>query len=149
MVRPDLFPSRSRATDNSNWTAYREDCKTKLLLGGKLVDRTSLTTLVGFIGRPIAISDGKEDVRGSIFELAEQTNGNSQVPEAFSLRPNLWKRTGETVVLRNYKPDREIGVLTQVFVMEASPVLDHRSFDVASEPSLEQWMQVRAQRGRL
>lgn len=139
-VMPPLRPPTERDPD---WEAYNKDRKTKLALRKKLVNRSSLTSLVGFIGSQVRTSDGNTMVRGVVLELASRkTNGNSS-PTEFSLRPNLWERNGEKVLLRNYVPQVDPGMLVHVYVLADTDIDDYKTYEVAIEPSYEQWKQLR------
>jgi hypothetical protein len=76
-------------------------------------------------------------------------NDVSQPANGLTLRPNLWQRTGKTVLLRNYKSDGVVGILVRVFVAAAEDVVGHTSYEAAMEPSFEQWKQLRYTSARI
>jgi len=135
-------PLRSSDRD-ADWEAYNRDRKTKVVLGNKLVSRSSLTSLVGFLGSPARFSDGETLVRGFVLELASRKAGDNGAAAQFSLRPNLWERTGKKVILRDYKPPLEPGGVVHVFAKRVNSADDYDIYEVATEPSYEQWKQLR------
>jgi hypothetical protein len=126
-----------------DWEAYNRDRKTKLVLRDKLVNRSDMSTLVGFIGTPIRVLSGDVKIRGVTMELAEKKEDVAQPASELSLRPNLWQRTGKMVVLRDYKAQGESGILVRLYVTPAEDVEEHKSYEVATEPTFEQWKQLR------
>jgi hypothetical protein len=135
-------PSRS-TTREPDWESYSRDRKTMMVLNNKLVERGNLTMLVGFVGNAVRIYNDSGKVRGFVLEIAERKNDIAQPTNELALRPNLWRRSGRTVLLRNYKAEGEAGVLVRVFVVPAEEVFGNTSYDVAAEPTFEQWKQLR------
>jgi len=142
---PPSVPNATVAQDAA-WEAYNQQRKIKVLLNNKLVDRSSLTVLVGFVGNPVRIINESVNIRGTILELAERKSENAAANELI-LRPNLWQRTGTMVLLRNYRSDGVRGALTQLFVAPAEDFDGYKTYDVAQELSFEQWKQLQAASG--
>ncbi len=126
-----------------DWEAYNRDRKTKLVLRNRLVNRSELSILVGFVGNPVRIFNGSTKIRGFTLELAERKDAATQQANELFLRPNLWQRTGKTVLLRNYKSQDEEGILVRVYVVPAEDVDEHKSYEVATDPTFEQWKKLR------
>ena len=143
MVIPPPRVTTTTSARDPDWEAYNIARKTKFVLRDKLVDRSQLTPLVGFVENPVRISDGATNIRGYMFELAEKKDGVPQPSAELSLRPNLWQRTGKRVLLRNYKLQGEPGILVRVYAVSAPDVEDGKSFETAFEPTFEQWKQLR------
>lgn len=128
---------------DGDWQTYSQDRKTKLVLNDKLVNRSDLSTLVGFIGSPVRVYTDSTKLRGILLELAEQKSDLAQPADELALRPNLWQRTGKMVFLRNYKADVELGVLVRLFVAPAEDLDGHDTYEVGTEASFEQWKLLR------
>jgi hypothetical protein len=135
--------SRSRSTNDRDWQLYNVARQTKVIFEENLVDAASLTPLVGFIGNPGWLEEDGIRVNGTFFELAEKRKDAPEAPSAMLLRPHLWRKTGTVVFLKNYKPETEADVLVRLYVSEQKPMADHRTFEVATEPTFEQWLKLR------
>jgi hypothetical protein len=145
-VRPLLIvpPHTTSSSRDPDWESYNKARATKLVMNNKLVERSSLTSLVGFVGSVVSISDGTTKIRGTMLEVAEPKENAASTSGEFALRPNLWRHTGKMALLRNYKAEGETGILVRVYVTAAEDVDDHPSYNVAAEPSFEQWKQLRS-----
>lgn len=128
---------------DADWETYSRERKTKLVLNDKLVNRSNLSTVVGFLESPVRIYTDSVKVRGILMEVAEKKTDVTQPADELSLRPNLWERTGKMVLLRNYKADGERGVLVRLFVAPAADLDGHNTYEVGIEPTFEQWKQLR------
>jgi len=131
------------ASTNASWQAYVRIRATKLLLDGKLVDRSELTELTGFL-MP-AQGAAAEDARFGrlwVLNLAEHRKNLPASAQGFDLRPGLWQATEETVVLINYEGSAEDGSLVRVYGSETDPMNGHRAFKIAKQPSYEEWQQL-------
>jgi len=143
-ARPSIIkPTRPSAVRDADWEAYTEERKTKVVLNNKLLNRTDLETLVGYIGSPVRIFSNTGRVTGVMLEVAEMRADVAQAATGLQLRPNLWQRTGKVAFLRNYKPEGEIGILVRLFVARDGEMDGNPSYDVAKEPSFEQWKLLR------
>jgi len=140
VVTPAPRRSSSRGND---WENYNEDRRTQVVLKGKLVERSSLDLLVGYIASRTRLSDGGRSVRGVVFDLAERRTDGNQPSQQFLLRPQLWQRNGERVFLVNYEPEAEAGMLVRLYVQEAKPMGDHKVYEVGVEPTFEAWKRLR------
>jgi len=124
----------------SDWANYNHERANLVVLDGKLVERSTLTPMVGFLARERAqVNDGKRTYSGAALDLAERKNADDNVAAAMELRPALWQRTDEQVFLLNYKPMTLPGVLMRVYVVEIDPIDPWRVFKVGTEPSFEEW----------
>jgi hypothetical protein len=126
-------------TEDTAWRMYNEQRATKVMFRNRLVERDSLTPLTGFVLQNTArLSDGSRSLRGGMIELAKYI-GDTNVAMAMSLRPNLWKRTGERVFLQDYEPMEGAGMLTRVYGSEMRRIGSVRVYQIAKEPSYEDW----------
>lgn len=124
----------------SDWGAYNADRETRVLFEGKLVEKSTLTPLIGFLAKERAtITDNGQTRTGATLDLAERKAGTTNVATAMEMRPGLWQRTDERVFLLNYKPTTIAGAMLMVYVVEAAPVDGWRTFKVATEPTFEEW----------
>jgi hypothetical protein len=137
---PTPLPPPPRDPD---WEAYSRERKEKLVLNDRLVNRSELASIVGFVGAPARVISGSVTVRGTTLELAERKDGVAKPAEELSLRPNLWQRTGKMVLLRNYKSQGEAGILVRVYVVPAEDVEEHKSYEVATEPTFDEYKRLR------
>lgn len=141
-VAPPAMVSASSG-QGREWEEYHRERGSKLVLNNQLVDRSELQCLVGFVGNPVRIYNDKVKVSGVLLELAERRTDVVQPAHELVLRPNLWQRTGKVVLLRNYKIEGEVGMLVRVFAVPAEDVEIYNSYIVATEPTFEQWKQLR------
>ncbi|MCG3146600.1 MAG: hypothetical protein PCFJNLEI_00031 [Verrucomicrobiae bacterium] len=124
----------------NDWTLYNQQRASLVVLDGMLVEKSSLTPLVGFLAKERAsLSDGTRTYYGAAFDLAERKNGNDNVAAVMELRPALWNRTDERVFLVNYKPMTLPGALMKVYAVEIDPIDQWRTFKVGTDPSFEDW----------
>ena len=142
---PDAH-SRSTATaatspSGNDWGAYNHDRATKVLLDGKLVEKSSLTALVGFLASEHAkLGDGHKIFTGAAFDLAERKPVTGKVASAMELRPSFWRNTNERVFLMGYKAVTSMpGALLRVYVVETDPLEGWRTFKTGNEPTFEEW----------
>lgn len=125
---------------NGDWGAYNRERGGLLVLDGKLVDKSTLTPIVGFLAVEKAkLSDGTRVFSGAELDLAERKDDSENVAAAMELRPSLWRRTSERIFLVNYKPMTLPGALTRVYGVEIDPIDETRTFKVGVEPSFEDW----------
>jgi hypothetical protein len=118
-------------SEDTAWRMYNEQRATKVVFRNRLVERSSLTPVTGFVVQMSArISDGNRSLRGGLIELADFA-GNTNSVATLSLRPNLWKRTGKRAFLQDYEPAEGIGILTRIYVSEVKSIGDVRVFHVA------------------
>jgi len=146
----DLFkpvkPAPAPVVENNSpeWKQYSQEKNLKVVLDGKLVDKSRLSQLTGFVVATGTLSqtgpDGRSRVPITTLELAQKKN---DVAPSMQMRPGLWKGTGEEVVLLDYKHAGDAGVLLNLFVKETDPVDTSRAFFVGKEPSFEQWLKLR------
>jgi hypothetical protein len=133
------------ASETSDWQVYVKDRATKFVLDGKLVEKSELSQLTGFL---MAVQGDNTDQarlgRLWVLNLAERRKNVPPAPEQFELRPGLWQATDETVVLINYEALAEQGALVRVFGSETKPVNGHRAYIAAKEPSFEEWQKLHA-----
>ena len=135
--------SSSPPQNTGEWAAYNRDRSVKVLLDGKLVDRSTLTTITGFLAKEQAqFSTADRTVKGAVLELARRREDTGPVNPTMELRPALWKRTGEFVWLSDYSAQAIVGALLRVYVVEDKPVDGQRVFRVGVEPSFEQWQEL-------
>lgn len=135
-----LFGTVASAMDEDTaWRLYNEQRMAKVLLRGQLVDRSSLTCLTGFVTTTrTRLRDGERILTGGVLTLATRkpdTNG----ADTMVLRPSLWQRTNEQVLLLSYEPPEGPGVLVRVYGAEMRRVSGIRVFQIATEPSFEEW----------
>ena len=135
--RPHPAPNLS----SSDWGTYNRDRATKVLLDGKLVDKSTLTPLIGFlVSEHAKLSDGHQNLNGAALDLAARKSGDGKVATAMELRPSLWRNTNERVFLLNYKSVASMpGALIRVYGIEIDPLEGWRAFKVGNEPSFEEW----------
>lgn len=131
------------ASETADWQLYVKDRATKFVLDGKLVEKSELNQLTGFL-MAVQGDDADEARLGRLWvlNLAERRKDIAPTPEQFELRPGLWQATDETVVLINYEALAEEGALVRVFGSETKPVNGHRAFFAAKEPSFEEWQKL-------
>lgn len=132
--------SGTASSGNSEWREYVHQRASLVLLDGKLVERSMLTPLTGFV---IRITTENGQLQGTTLELAEKRADAKTVSAALELRPGLWRGTGQQVMLRNYDAEVPTGDVIRVFVQETNPLGDTRAFLVAKEPTFEQWQRLR------
>ncbi|MEI6084501.1 MAG: hypothetical protein WCS70_09390 [Verrucomicrobiota bacterium] len=124
----------------SDWARYNRERASIVVLDGKLVEKVTLTSLIGFLAKEHAqLNDGQQAHYGAALDLAVRKNQNDQVAAAMEMRPALWRRTDERVFLVNYKPMTLPGALMKVYVLEIDPIDQWRTFKVGAEPSFEDW----------
>ena len=140
-AHPRTAPTPATSTAGNDWGAYNRDRATKVLLEGKLVEKSSLTALVGFLASEHAkLGDGQQIFTGAAFDLAERKPVTGKVVAAMELRPSFWRNTNERVFLRGYKAVTSMpGALLRVYVVEADPLEGWRTFKTGSEPTFEEW----------
>ena len=139
-VNSNRPPTKSIAPSGNDWGAYNRDRATTVLLDGKLVAKSALTPLVGFLVTEHAtLGDGTRDFTGAAFDLAKHKATTNKVATAMELRPNLWEKTNERVFLLNYQPGTLPGVLMRIYVEEGEALEGWRTFKVGVEPSFEDW----------
>jgi len=142
--RPIASPRLSHS-EYSEMAAYREAAATMVVFNGRLVDRSTLTELTGFLTKVQV--DGMTPGRDKYFiDLAVKTE---KVPKQLELRPSLWKRTGECVYLKDYVPDDRAlaSGFVRTYGREIEPYLGLRAFQVGNPPTFEQWKRLRYKRG--
>ena len=134
-----LAANRTSSMDDAAWRAYNEGRQSKVVLRGQLVDRSVLTTLTGFVVRVRAkVQDDTRNYAGAVLNLAVHKPDVTAAP-AMDLRPSLWQRIDEQVLLMDYDPEREPGALVRVYGREFRRINGLRVFSVATEPTFEQW----------
>ena len=141
---------RMRSHDNNSpeskhWKQYNEERVSKLLFQGKLVEKAILTPIIGYVvtGQYRA-QDGDRSRQATVIELAVKRSDTKDVAEAMSLRPALWRSTGEQLLLLDYRPDGEMaGTLIRVYGKETASLDDKRSFIIGTEPSFKEWLKLR------
>lgn len=138
---PKKTPIISDDASSSDWsTYYRGDRINKVLLDGKLVDKSTLTPLVGFLVKERAeLSNGIQTFTGAALDLAKRKATSANVATAMELRPTLWTTTNERVFLLNYKPAALPGALLMVYAQEVTSLEGWRTFKTGIEPSFEDW----------
>ncbi len=141
-ARPPLPPNR--AASPAEQQAFEQDRATKVLLDGKLVEKSRLTELTGFLAYSrVDVKDGDRSFFGAIIELARRKPGSQPVAKNLEMRPGLWERTGQSAVLLNYVPDVEEGLLVRVYGTEIAPITDSRAFVVGRELTFSDWKGLR------
>ena len=125
---------------SSDWSAYYRERANKVLLDGKIVDKSTLTSLVGFLVKESAeLNNGTQTFTGAAFDIAKRKATSGTVATAMELRPMLWTNTNERVFLVNYKPATLPGALMRVYVKEGEALEGWRTFKTGVEPSFEDW----------
>jgi len=125
---------------SSDWSTYYRDRANKVLLDGKIVDKSTLTSLVGFLVKESAeLNNGTQTFTGAALDLAKRKATSGNVATAMELRPTLWTNTNERVFLLNYKPATLPGALLRVYVKEVEALEGWRTFKTGVEPSFEDW----------
>ena len=145
---PEIHSHPTPATVSSSgndWGAYSRERMTKVLIDGKLVDKSTLTALVGFlVAEQAKLSNGHQTFSGAALDLAVRKAEDKKVSSAMELRPALWRNTNERVFLLNYKSATSIaGALIRVYVTEVDPLEGWRPFKAGNEPSFEDWKRYR------
>ena len=136
--RPPVAAEDNMAS--SDWGAYYRDRTNKVLLDGKIVDKSTLTSLVGFLVKESAeLNNGTQTFTGAALDLAKRKATSGNVATAMELRPMLWTNTNERVFLLNYKPATLPGALLRVYVKEVEALEGWRTFKTGVEPSFEDW----------
>jgi hypothetical protein len=137
-------PPPQRATDFSTaeLAAFRCVEGTTVVFRGRLVDRSTLTELTGFLTKA-KIPGVSEKADSWVLELAVKTG---KVPKQLELRPALWKRTGESAVLKGYQPDdlAEACGFARTYGLEIEKVNGLRAYEVGVPPTYQQWKQLQA-----
>jgi hypothetical protein len=129
----------SAMDEDTAWRLYNEQRGTKVLFRGQLVDRASLTCLTGFVTTTRSrLRDGERMLTGGILNLAMR-KPDATGADTMVLRPSLWQRTNEQVLLFGYEPPEGPGVLVRVYGLEVRRVSGIRVFQIATEPSFEEW----------
>jgi hypothetical protein len=132
--------------DAADWKKYNSERGSKLFLKGRLVDRSTLTVLTGFLQRSVITSDdGEAPQQTWMLNLANRKPDAAHVSSAMELRPSLWKPTGEDVVLLGHPQNDEAGRLVRIYCIETDRIADHRAFIVATDPTFEQWQKLHNQ----
>ena len=125
---------------SSDWSAYYRDRANKVLLNGRIVDKSTLTALVGFLVKERAtLSNGTQTFTGAAFDLAKRKATTDKIATDMELRPALWTKTNERVFLLNYQSATLPGVPSRVYVQEVEPLEGWRTFKLGVEPSFEDW----------
>lgn len=128
------------AQDCGEWAAYNRDRASKVMLDGKLVDRSTLRALTGFLVKErIQVVVDDRTVRGAMLELAQRREDSEHVSSPMERRPALWKGMGEQVIPANYTPAAIAGALLLVYVVEEAVIDGRRVFRAGTEPTFEQW----------
>ena len=132
------------STATNDWGTYIKERGTKDVLDGKLVDKSKLTPLVGFLEDDHAvINKGSQTFAGAELEIAVRKPNVGSVAAEMTLRPGLWRRTDERVFLLDYEPATTIpGALLLVYVMEIESLEGWRTFKAGREPSFEDWQRL-------
>lgn len=150
-VQPDqptileaMRAKRAESANNSggggDWATYTRERGSLVVIEGKLVEKSTLTPLIGFLAKErVQLSDGKRTYNGALLDLAVRKSGGPAVAESMELRPSLWRRTDERVFLVNFKPLTITGALMKVYVVEASPIDQWRAYKAGNDPSFEDW----------
>jgi hypothetical protein len=136
-------PLPAKTTADRDWPQYNEARKTKLVFQEHLADIKAFTQIVGFIGATARVSDGNTLLKGTMLNLAERRRGLPTTTGAMALRPDLWKKTGTMVLLKDYKAQVEVDELQMFYVAEFRTVDGCPVYEVATEPSFEQWKLLR------
>ena len=138
-------PPPTISSSGNDWGTYSRDRITKVLLDGKLVDKSALTSLTGFlVAEQAKLSNGHQTFSGAALDLAVRKAEEKKVSSAMELRPALWRNTNERVFLLNYKSATSIsGALIRVYVTEVDPLEGWRTFKTGNEPSFEDWKRYR------
>ena len=141
--RPTPAPTTSSA--GNDWGTYSRERMTKVLLDGKLVEKSTLTTLVGFlVAEQAKLSNGHQTFSGAALDLAVRKAEDKKVSSAMELRPALWRNTNERVFLLNFRSTTSMpGALIRVYVSEVDPLEGWRTFKAGTEPSFEDWKRYR------
>lgn len=132
--RTQPAPTRTPSASDSELQAFRYANATHVVLNGVLVERTKLTELTGFLSQTKSETGATE----WIIELGQLSR---DVPKHLELRPGLWKRTGEHVFLKGFKPD-DTALLTglvRVYGRELGKKDNFRIFEVGTPLTFEQW----------
>ena len=125
---------------SNDWSTYYRDRANKVLLNGKIVDKSTLTALVGFLVKERAtLSNGRQTFTGAAFDIAKRKGTTDKVATYMELRSSLWTNTNERVFLLNYKSAALPGVPLRVYVQEIEPLEGWRTFKVGVEPTFEDW----------
>jgi len=145
-AHPRSAPAPASFSSGNDWGAYNRDRATKVLLDGKLVEKSSLTALVGFLASEHAkLSDGHQVFTGAAFDLAERKPVTGKVVAAMELRPSFWRNTNERIFLLGYKAVTSMpGALLRVYGVETDPLEGWRTFKTGSEPTFEEWKRLRS-----
>jgi hypothetical protein len=130
----------SRSQGTGDWAVYNRERMLKVVLDGRLVDKATLTPLVGFLvkGRTKLTENGR-DYYGAALDIAQRKATADQVATGMDLRPALWTRTDERVFLLDYKPVTLPGAVLRVYTLEVKAVDGWRTFKVGTEPSFDEW----------
>ena len=143
-VHPRTAPTptiTAASTSGNDWGAYNRDRATKVLLDGKLVEKSSLTALVGFlVSEHAKLGDGQQLFTGAALDLAERKPVTGNFVATMELRPSFWRYTNVRVFLGGYKVGTSMpGAMLRVYAVEADPLEGWRTFKTGSEPTFEEW----------
>jgi hypothetical protein len=123
----------------TEWRTYNSDRATKVLVNGRLVARSQLKELTGFL-YSVELQNASKPTSAWMLELAEPKPAAAATTQPMErMRPALWRGTGETVVLVNYNSDGESGRLVRLYGWPVAPIQKHAAFVVGQEPTFEQW----------
>ena len=141
---PQRAPVTPPSPATNDWGTYIKERGKKVVLDGKLVDKSTLTPLVGFLEDDHAVlNKGSQTFAGAELEIAVRKPTVGNVAAEMTLRPGLWRRTDERVFLLNYEPATTIpGALLLVYVMEIESLDGWRTFKAGREPSFEDWQRL-------
>ncbi|MCX7888028.1 MAG: hypothetical protein N3B01_12350, partial [Verrucomicrobiae bacterium] len=78
---PRSMVGAASESQKGDWGEYNRERKSKLVLNNRLVDRSELMSLVGFVGNPVRIYTDTVKVSGVLFELAEKRGDVTQPAE--------------------------------------------------------------------
>ena len=132
------------STGTDEWGTYVRERGNKVVLDGKLVDKSTLTPLVGFLGTErTELSNGSQTFAGMSLDIAVRKADAGNVATVMALRPGLWRRTEEHVFLLDYEPTTTIpGALVLLYVVEVDSMEGWRTFKVGREPSFDDWQRL-------
>lgn len=137
--RPQREPAPDVPTyiEDPELAAFHRAEASMVVFAGHLVDRSTLTELTGFLTK-VKFSNAAGNVNGQFIDLARKTE---DAPQQLELRPSLWKRTGECVLLKDYKPDdlAQVSGLVRTYGREIEKFNGLRAFQVGAPVTFAQW----------
>jgi hypothetical protein len=135
--REERRPRPLLYVEDTELAAYHRAAAATVVFNGQLVDRSSLVELTGFLTK-INVPGVADESAKWFIDVATKTG---TAPKHLELRPSLWTRTGECVLLQGYVPDdlAQVSGLVRTYGREIPSYRGLRAFEVGNPPTFTQW----------